>query len=1042
MLSMPKRTASITAVASILACAAGISAADAPQPVRFNRDIRPIMSNTCFACHGPATQKAKLRLDVREDAIKPREDGTPIVPGKADQSEIIKRIFATDEDDIMPPVDSHKTLTAAQKETIKRWVAEGAAYEKHWSYEQPVKAPLPKVEGAGYRVANAVDAFIADRLRQEKLTMSPEADRPTLIRRAAFALTGLPPTPAEVDAFVNDKDAKAYEKMVDRYLAGPRFGEEMARHWLDLARYADTHGMHLDNERQTWAYRDCVIKSFNDNKPFDHFTVEQIAGDQIPSANTDQVSATGFLRNNITTGEGGSIDSEWLYRNAVDRASTVASTWLAMTAGCAVCHDHKFDPISAKEYYSFYAFFYSNADPALDGNALLTQPVIKLMTPQAKTKIEEIDAQLAVKQKELDEAAAKLTYSDPATIEPRGPSTAVELVFFDDEFPKGARITNSNGQPTAFVTADKGKVHSGKKAIKRTDKGLGQDVAENTPPQAIPADGKLFAYVWIDPVDQPKTIMLQYYKNGWLHRAVWGEYDLIQWGAVNTFERVHIAKEIPKVGEWVRLEVDAARLGFKPGDEITGFAVTQFDGTVYWDKVGVKGVSDPALDPRKSLLAWWKSQTGKDTAGAPADVNGLIKGGPEKKLDEAQTKKVRDFYLQTVCLDTKPTLEPITQAIAALKQQRTLADQSVPSTFVFRDLPNPRQAMIMMRGAYDKPGEKVEPDVPAILPPLKKEAGKRPTRLDLANWLVSPEHPLTARVAVNRYWQQFFGTGLVKTSDDFGSQGEVPSHPELLDWLAVQFRESGWNTKQFVKLLVTSAAFRQSSRVTPELYGKDPDNRLYARGPRFRLDAEQIRDNALFAGGLMDLTMGGKGVKPYQPPNIWEPVGFSGSNTANYVQDKGNALYRRSIYTFLKRTAPPPFMSNFDAPSREAFCAKRERSNSPLQALQLMNDVQHIEAARMLAQRMMTEGGATPEERITYAYRTLLSRSPDAEELAIVKHALAAHIAKYEKTPVEAAKLIAAGESKSKAELKTAELAGYTMVANLLLNLDETLNRN
>lgn len=537
--------------------------------------------------------------------------------------------------------------------------------------------------------------------------------------------------------------------------------------------------------------------------------------------------------------------------------------------------------------------------------------------------------------------------------------------------------------------------------------------------------------------------MLQYFQGGWLHRAVWGDYDAIDWGARNTTERVLIGP-LPELGQWARLEVEATRLGLKPGDQVTGFALTQFGGTVFWDQVGVAGRSDPAADPRRSLLAWWKQQTGKDTPGAPPELNQVLKAGPdEKRPSENLERKLRDYYLQNVCLDTKPQLETPAQELAAFKRQRDEFDKSIPSTFIFRDLGQPRESFVMLRGQYDAPGDNVEPDVPDVLPPLNKhDPNRRATRLDLARWLVSPEHPLTARVTVNRFWQQFFGVGLVKTSYDFGSQGELPSHPELLDWLAVSFRESSWDVKQLVKQLVTSAAFRQASRVTPESAQRDPENRLLARGPRFRLDGEQLRDNALFVSGLINLQMGGRGVNPYQPPNIWEPVGFVGSNTANYRQDSGPALYRRSIYVFFKRTAPPPFMANFDAPNREAFCTQRDRSNTPLQALQLMNDIQHFEAARGLAQRLLSEGGETPQERIVFGYRLVLARRPAPEEAAVVQALLEQQRDRYRQDAAAAGQAIRVGESSPPAGLDESELAAYTLVANLLFNLDETVTRN
>lgn len=1050
----PRFTAHCLAVALLCLWTHDVLCAAEPREVRFNRDIRPILSETCWHCHGPGTQKAGLRLDRREAALTATESGAlPIVPGKVELSEIIRRVLTTDANELMPPPDSNKKLTAAQKELLKQWVAQGARYEQHWSFEPPVKGDVPQVPGA--RIHNPIDAFLADRLRRDGLVPLPEADKETLIRRVAFALTGLPPRPQEVDEYLADASPRAYESLVERYLASPRYGEEMARHWLDLARYADTHGLHLDNERQMWAYRDWVIKAFNNNQPFDQFTIEQLAGDLLPNATNDQLVATGFNRCNVTTGEGGSINEEWIYRNAVDRANTAAEVWMGLTAGCAVCHDHKFDPLSTKEYYSLYAFFHSAADPPLDGNALLTAPTVKLTSPDDVQRMAALDAQLAVKQKELDEKSAALAYTDPATVQPPPAVEVIEQLWFDDEFPSGGRVFASPGHPVNFVTAGNGQVLAGTKALKRTDKGLAQDVVEGTPPLAIPAAGKLFAHVWIDPQDAPKALMLQYFKGGWLHRAVWGDYDAINWGAKGTTERVHIGP-LPEPGKWARIETDAAKLGINAGDQVTGFALTQFGGTVFWDKVGVAGRSDPAADPRRSFLAWGKQQAGKDTPGVPPDLNNLLKAGLEKAAPDQQ-KRLRDYYLQAVCLDTKPQIEPLAKVVAALKQERENLDKNIPGSFIFRDLDQPRESFVMLRGQYNKPGEKVEPNVPAILPPLKKAAPeRRANRLDFARWLVSPEHPLTARVTVNRFWQQFFGTGLVKTSFDFGSQGELPSHPELLDWLAVTFRDTGWDVKGLARLVVTSAAFRQSAAVgvgvAPggqpaasdllSLFKRDPENRLYARGPRFRLDAEQIRDNALFVSGLINLQMGGKGVRPYQPANIWEPVGFAGSNTRNYVQDTGPALYRRSIYTFLKRTAPAPFMANFDAPNRESFCTRRERSNTPLQALQLMNDVQHFESARGLAERMLLEGGATPAERIAFGYRVVLARRPDSSEQAIVEDELRQHLDRFAKDPASAGKLIRVGESKPKPGVPETDLAAYTLIANMLLNLDETVMRN
>lgn len=848
--------------ACVSPCAAVATAADPP---RFNRDVRPILADNCYACHGVGVKKAGLRLDQRETAVAKLESGdAAIVPGKLDESTLIQRILTDDPEEVMPPPSSKKTLTSEQKELLKRWIESGAVYEKHWAYQTPVKPEVPQVEGEGVRIANPIDAFIARRLRQQGLGMSPEADRETLIRRVAFALTGLPPSLAEVEMFTGDNSTSAYENMVERYLNSPRFGEEMARSWLDVARYADTHGLHLDNERQMWLYRDWVVKAFNDNKPYDQFTVEQLAGDLLPNATVDQKIATGFNRCNVTTGEGGSIETEWIFRNAVDRTSTMVEAWMGLTAGCSVCHDHKYDPLSTNEFYSLYAFFYSAAGPALDGNALLHEPSLKLPTSEQKARLAELDRQLADLKAELDRKDAEISRDAP-----------------DD------------------------------------------------------------------------------------------------------------------------------------------------DGT----------------DPKTSFTAWLKNPSARPDA--PADVKKLVnqvKKRDSEALKPEQKSKLRLYYMRNINEATAAAFKSLNDKQAELTKKRGEVDASILGTFIFTEMEKPRDSFVMMRGQYDKTGVKVEPNTPSAFPPLKKaDPNTRATRLDLARWLVAPDHPLTARVAANRMWQKLFGIGLVKTSFDFGTQGEQPSHPELLDWLAVTFRENGWNLKALVKTMVTSAVFRQASRVTPEQLRIDPDNRLLSRGPRFRLDAEPIRDNALFVSGLINLQMGGRGVRPYQPPNIWEPVAYTGSNTRSYTPDTGPALYRRSVYVFFKRTAPPPYLTNFDAPSREFFCSRRERSNTPLQALQLMNDVQQVEAARALAQRMMAEGGDTPEERITWAFRTVLARRPEADELNILREEWKTHLERYNAAPTAANKLVHTGDSPVRTGLPVPELAAYTLVANTLLNLDETI---
>jgi hypothetical protein len=1041
-LSRRTRGIAVACFSLVMGVVAGNAVAQHDEVV-FNRDVRPILADKCFACHGFDEKKREsgLRLDTFEGATAALSGKQAIVPGNPSDSELWIRIQSRDDSDRMPPPTTHKDLNPHEIEILKRWIEQGARYQKHWSFEALGSVATPNSPPAG---RNSIDAFVSARLQKEGWELSPEASKPILIRRVAFTLTGLPPTLSEVEEFLTDDSPNAYERMVDRYLRSSHYGEEMARHWLDVARYADTHGLHLDNERQMWAYRDWVVRSFNRNQLYDQFTIEQLAGDLLPNPTPDQRIATGFNRCNVTTSEGGSIDAEFYYRYAVDRTSTMSSTWMGLTAGCAVCHDHKFDPISTKEFYSLYAFYNASADPAMDGNALLTNPVFKLETEADQTRLAEFDNAIGLAERELDASASKAEYRDPATMEPRSAPQLLESVWLDDEFPPGGKVTSGPGQGTLFVSKEQNEpVFSGTKSLKRTDGGLSQDVwQEATAPLVIPENATLFAYVFLDPANPPKSIMLQFHKGDWLHRAVWGDYEAIPWGQVNTTQRVSMGT-LPKPGEWVRLEFPASTVGLSGGDSITGFATTQFGGTVHWDKVGVSGILDPASDPKRSFLAWWRSVSGKDVPGLSTPLHAIAKGGPIDSVDAQQRAALLRHYLIRICVDTQPQFATALSALEKLRAERNAYYEAIPSTFIYKDAEKPRESFVMLRGQYNQPGEKVEAGTPSILPPIQgSESGRPLNRLDLARWLVSPNHPLTARVAVNRFWQQMFGTGLVKTSADFGTQGELPSHPELLDWLALHFQSSGWDVKDLLRTMLTSATFRQSSHVTSNMLERDPENRLLARGPRLRLDAEQLRDNALFVSGLIDLSIGGKGVKPYQPSNVWEPVGFVGSNTRFYQPDRGSALYRRSLYTFFKRTAPPPYMVNFDAPNREQPCTRRERSNTPLQALQLLNDVQHVEAARALAQRMILEGGSTSDERINWLFHTILSREAESSEVVLLNHQLALHTARFVENLEDAKRLVHLGESKPSENMPPQELAAYTLIASTVLNMDETLCRN
>ena len=1032
----------------LMLCVAALPASAADRVVEFNRDVRPILSQTCFACHGfdAKTRKADLRLDTPEDATRALNGSTPITPGSLAESEVWTRILSTDPTEVMPPPNSHKQLTADQKETLRLWIEQGAKYQRHWAFEPIRKPQLPTPARADWS-DQPVDRFLLAAMEAQGLAPRPEADREALIRRVAFTLTGLPPKLSEVDEYLADTQPGAYERMVDRYLASPHYGEEQARFWLDTARYADTHGLHLDNEREMWGYRDWVVRAFDQNLPFDQFTVWQLAGDLLPNPTTDQLLATGFNRCNVTTSEGGALVAEFQYRYAVERTSTMMQAWMGLTGGCAVCHDHKYDPISIHEFYSLYAFFNDAADPAMDGNIARTQPLVALATPEQQAEIASATAAEQAALSALATAASETTYVDPSSLSPAPEPVRVRETLFDDTFPIGVTLRNTSRNPskwTAAGTAALGTVPSGRRALWQGNSFFHEEILQFQLVQPILKPGDLVE-VWVRPDrhEPPTAIALNFAAAG-QRRAWWGS------GALpDKLNNGKLSKQIgplPTPGVWTKLAFHPQDLGIEAETPVTQLQIEVTGGIVEWDALVIDGYRSPATSPRTSFTAWWTSTVGKELADVPGELRTVHKEGPAKNPAADLVAKLRAFYLANIYLarEQSPAEQRLAsaQSVAlAAQSAQAIAQEAVPASMVFKDLPKPNDSFVMLRGQYDKPGDAVQPGVPAIFPKLPVE-GRRPTRLDLANWLVSPEHPLTARVAINRFWQQLFGTGLVKTSYDFGTQGELPSHPELLDWLASDFRESNWDVKRLLKSLLLTAAFRQQSSTEQVARSTDPENRLLARGPRFRLDAEQIRDNVLAVSGLLNSQRGGRGVNPYQPPNLWEPVGYADSNTRYFIQDHGEKLYRRSLYTFLKRTAPPPYLTNFDGTNREQICVVRERTNTPLQALQLMNDVQHFEAARALAQRVLTEGGSTPESRVAFLYRVVLARSPSERETGIVLQALARQRELFATTPEQAKQALTVGESTPNPALDPLDFASWTLVANLVLNLDETVNRN
>jgi hypothetical protein len=1033
----------IVATLTVAALALGprTTAADAPPAIDFNRQIRPILSENCFACHGPDQKKrrAKLRFDTKEGAFAElRDGGFAIVPKKVDQSVLIERITEDNADRRMPPPESRKHLTPQQIALFKQWIEQGAPWSTHWAFVAPQRPPLPKVADAAWPRA-PIDRFILARLEREGLKPSPEAERTTLIRRVTLELTGLPPTPAEVDAFLADRSPEAYEKVVDRLLESPHYGEHMARFWLDAARYGDTHGLHLDNYREMWPYRDWVIKAFNNNKPFDQFIIEQLAGDLLEKPTLDQIVATGFNRCHVTTAEGGSIEEECYVRNVVDRVDTNGVVFLGLSTGCARCHDHKYDPIRQKDYYQLFAFFNSLDNNPLDGNAAQYPPIARVPTAEQSAAHARLDEKVAGVQRTIAAEVAKVPYDEDAEAKEPEQLARAEYVWIDDDLPPGAKPSSDCGVngPWKFVTKP-APVFSGNKSLKRTANGLSQNFFEGAAPGLrVGAGDTLFAYVYLDPARPPKEIMLQWNSGQWKHRAYWGA-NLIPWGADGTAERKHVGA-LPPAGKWVRLEVEAAEVGLQPGMVINGWAFTQHDGTVYWDKAGIVTQTPQGDQAFHTLTAWLQVQRAAGNAAIPKDLQEIIKLDRGKR-SATQKKQLRAYFIEHAYAKTRTTFEPLHQQLKEIDKEREQINKQVPTTLVSNERSEPRPAYILKRGEYDRRGEQVGRATPAFLPPMPADAP--PNRLGFARWLVAPEQPLTARVAVNRLWQHCFGTGLVKTAEDFGSQGEPPSHPELLDWLAVQFREDGWDVKMLMKRIVMSATYRQSSRLTPDRLAKDPANRLLSHGPRFRLDAEMLRDQALAVGGLLVEKVGGPSVKPPQPAGLWEAVGYTASNTARFTPDHGREkVHRRSLYTFWKRTSPPPQMNAFDAPSREMCTVRRERTNTPLQALLLLNETQFVEAARALAERTMKEGGTKPEERLTYLFRLATARKPDAKELPELLAAYRDHLATYTRDVKGAKELIAVGETKPDEQLNPSELAAWTMIANLVLNLDEVINK-
>jgi hypothetical protein len=1045
-----------------LALAAIAQAAD-PAPsgkVEFNRDIRPILADVCFQCHGPdpGSRQADLRIDREEDVF--RKDEPLVVRGKPEMSPLYQRITSTDPEKMMPPPKAHKQLKPEHKELLKRWIAEGASWQSHWAFIAPVRPAPPEVKNTAW-VKNPIDRFVLAKLEASGLSPAAEAEADILCRRIYLDVIGLPPTPQQRAEFVAAyRDRKADQPdpvgvLVDKLMQSPQYGEHRARYWLDAARYGDTHGLHFDNYREMWPYRDWVIQSFNRNQPFDQFTLEQLAGDLLPNPTLEQKVATGFHRCNITTNEGGTIADENLAYYARERVETTSWVWLGLTANCCVCHDHKFDPLTMREFYSLSAFFRNTTQGSHDGNIKDTKPILYLPQASDLPRFKQIDDSLPGLRTELtkrrqDAASASDAWQakvQPNEIDIEAAKLALHLPLAEGEgLPKAAAgEINATG---TFGWLKEGKL--GAAAVLAAETSLSIDNVGD-----FAKDQPFSIAVWVRPHEKLNDGLLAAKLNAKGPPQGW-EF-LLQQGGKLTFA-IHCAQpkqtirvvtrgSVAKPNQWVHL---AAKYdGSGKADGLTIFvngnpADFNRQGTVV--EGDTKGDSPLVIGQRANKANHFTDAALQDlrlyARGLDAAEVRTLAQLPDLRADAAQPidKRKKD-RLATYFLEVldQPYRE-ISARIAKMEAERKEIESRAVITHVQEEKMNsPAMANILLRGAYDKLGEQVKPAVFTALNPMPANAP--PNRLGLAQWLLDPVNPLTARVTVNRFWQEVFGTGLVKTAEDFGVMGDPPSHPELLDWLAVEFRESGWNVQHMLRLMLTSATYRQAALTTPEKLTKDRENRLLSRGPRFRMDAEMIRDYALTTSGTLSTKIGGPSVRPYQPEGIWDVVGLPGGNTRDYKQDKGEDLYRRSFYTFLKRMAPPPNMETFNAPSREFSCLRRERTNTPLQALVTLNDVQFVEASRNLAQLVLKGSSAEVHPRLNAAAERILCRQLREEELKTLEPAVAELTKFYGDNKPKAEALVKTGDSKPDDKLDPVELAVWTNICNALLNLDEALNK-
>ncbi|MFT5469464.1 MAG: hypothetical protein ACI8UO_004585 [Verrucomicrobiales bacterium] len=1028
-----------------LASAALVSAQE--KTIDFNRDVRPILSDTCFKCHGPAESKGKLRLDTREAAMNSKV----LSPGEADASELVTRILTDDPDDQMPPADSNKKLTDAQKKILETWIAEGAEYQAHWSFVSAQRDAKVK----------SLDHFVKARLAAAGLEPSPQADRPTQIRRVTLDLTGLPPTPPEVDAFVNDKSAEAFEKVVDRLLASEAYGERMTVAWMDAARYGDTSVMHADGPRDMWPWRDWVIQAYNSNMPFDQFTVEQLAGDLLPEATVAQKIASGFNRNHATSDEGGAFAEELRVEYVVDRVQTTSNVWMGLTMECSQCHDHKFDPISQKEYYQFYAYFNNTSDPGMQTRKGNQAPTVEVVSEERIAKLAELQKRIGASQQLLDahrkavgpefEKWAVTASAEAAKAEPVKQPEGLAHWYPLDEVGGNQLKDSATG---AIATIEKGKLENtdrdGAKGLKLNG---GTAFKADTSPE-LEFDKPFSFSAWIKSDGKSGGAVLSKMDDKasyrgfdlWIQGRNIGTHIVNTWSA-NALKVVSVDQLAPNKWQHVVVSYD--------GKHKAAGVKIYIDGKLSANKVEANTLSatiatkQPFRIGSRSTGANWKGEVDDiriySRVLEEAELAVVAGGDPIQGIlatsDVLRTENDNEVLLSYYLGKEDKKYKGLTTAHGKIIKERADLNQKPATSMIMGDLPPEKMRMtyVLERGAYDSPNEEeeIKPGVPAALPPLPEDAPSN--RLGLAQWMTQPDHPLTSRVAVNRYWMHLFGGGLVRTAGDFGAQGTSPTHPELLDWLAVDFVESGWDVKRMIKQMVMSETYRQASRIESVHRMKDPQNDLLAHSPRFRLQGEFIRDQALAVSGLLVQEVGGPGVKPYQPANIWNEVSINGG--LRYTPDKGEGLYRRSMYTYWKRSSPMPNMLIFDSPSREKCVIERSRTNTPLQALVMLNDPQFVEAGRAFAERLIKEGGSDAAKRIDLAFRLATARPATEREQTVVQQLLEDQRKRFTANPEGAAEYLKVGESPRDESIDVIEHAAWMVVAQTILNLDESLTR-